>query len=86
MGSFDFISLQVLDEGRAKRVISDTTNHRNGWSLPGGSHGLVGTLAPRDNSKIFAADGFTGRRESRRADDQIGVQASDNNDIGHGVY
>ena len=83
MGSVNFIFLQVLDEGRAERIIPNTPCHGNGWSLPRNGNRLVSALAAGDNGQVFTADGFARRWETRRADDQIGVQASDDEDIWH---
>ena len=47
----------------------------------GCGHSLVGSLAPRNDSQVFAADSFTRRGKARRADDQVCVQASDDEDV-----
>ncbi len=66
--------------------IPNATNHCNRCSLPGSSDSLIGSLSPRNNCQVFAADGFARRRKTRRADDQIGVQTSDDDDVSHSIH
>ena len=77
------IVIQVAQQEGTKAVVSNATDHGNRGSLTSSGHGLIGALAAGDDGQIFAAEGLAGRRETRRAHDQVGVQTPDDEDIRH---
>ena len=82
--SINVIGLEVVEEEIAEVVFAHAPQHGNTCTKSRRSDRLISTLAAGNDLQIFAADGFAGLRKARCADNQIGIEGTNDKDFRHG--
>ena len=68
---------QACDEGCAKRVGPDLSDHGDASSQPAGRAGLIGALTSSEKARISTEDRFAFKRQARHGKDDVHVCATD---------
>lgn len=77
----DAFAFQICDGGIAAIVFADAANHCDASAQAGGGDGLVGAFAARALEEFGHNDSFAGVGNALAAQDEIGVNPADNNDV-----
>ena len=83
MTDIDALSLETASQRLTKGIIAHPTHHADPSTLPRRSHSLIRAFATGNGLKIIAQHGFAGPGHVLCPHNQIHVQTTDNDDVGH---